>query len=68
MEYWKNNDRLDLLKTFIDSNDIGDIKQFVNYRDWLAHKNPKKEVNRPATPETVYEKMKTILDELDKQS
>ena len=61
VERWKIEDILDLFKEGIDGNLIGDAKNVRKYRNWIAHKNPKKPVI-PVTPEFAYR----ILSELVK--
>ena len=61
VERWKIEDILDLFKKGIDENLIGDAKNVKKYRNWIAHKNPKKPI-APVTPEFAYR----ILSELVK--
>jgi hypothetical protein len=42
LERWRPDDILDLFKGQVDSNLIGQAKQIKDYRDWIAHKNPRR--------------------------
>ena len=42
IERWRPDDILDLFKGQVDSNLIGQAKQIKDYRDWIAHKNPRR--------------------------
>lgn len=68
VERWNKYMLLDLLKTFIDSDAIGMMKQLAKYRDWLAHRNPEKTEPPPSSPLDIYEKMRFIVDELNKHT
>lgn len=67
LDYWKKDESLDLLKIFVDTGTFKGIKQIGKYRDWLAHQNPKKKVDRSelSDPDTVYKYMKLFIDKLD---
>src|SRR5216684_6003434 len=43
IERWRPNDILDLFKGQVDSDLIGQAKQIKDYRDWIAHKNPRRQ-------------------------
>lgn len=60
LEYWRIDDVLDIFKTIIDPHIIGQVKQIKKYRDWLAHKNPKKPIPQIVTPRMAY----TVLSEV----
>jgi len=66
VEFWNQKEILDLLKTIpsIDKNAIGQAKQILDYRNWIAHG---KDVNKQSsvnsmTPTYTYR----ILDEIVK--
>lgn len=42
IEFSRVDDLLDLYKGWIDSNEIGNVKQIKDYRDWVSHRNPKR--------------------------
>lgn len=42
VEFTKFDDLLDLYKGWLTPNDVGNIKQIKQYRDWISHRNPKK--------------------------
>lgn len=54
LEYWRIDDALDIFKAIIDSQIIGQVKQVKRYRDWIAHKNPKKAMPQIVTPKMAY--------------
>lgn len=61
MEYWKSNDILDLFKSIVNSDLIGNAKQIKKYRDWIAHKNPKKGPPANVPPHTAYRILSDII-------
>lgn len=63
IEYWYSKDRLDLIKSIVDPNMIGNAKQIKEYRDWIAHR--RKEPSASVKPETAFKILKSILQKLD---
>lgn len=61
MEYWKSDDVLDLFKSVVNSDLIGNAKQVKKYRDWIAHKNPKKGRPSNVPPQTAYRILSDII-------
>ncbi|MBF0234567.1 MAG: hypothetical protein HQK65_16220 [Desulfamplus sp.] len=61
MEYWKSDDILDLFKSVVNSDLIGNAKQVKKYRDWIAHKNPKKGPPANVPPQTAYRILSDII-------
>lgn len=61
MEYWKSGDMLDLFKSIVDPDLIGNAKQIKKYRDWFAHKNPKKGPPPNVPPKTAYKILSDII-------
>ena len=61
MEYWKSDDVLDLYKSVVNADLIGNAKQVKRYRDWIAHKNPKKGPPSNVPPQTAYRILTEIL-------
>jgi hypothetical protein len=61
MEYWKTDDILDLFKTVVSADLIGNAKQVKKYRDWIAHKNPKKGPPSNVPPPTAYRILSDII-------
>jgi hypothetical protein len=41
LEYWRLDGVLDLFKSIVDPQLIGEAKQVKQYRDFIAHRNPK---------------------------
>lgn len=66
LEYWRVDDVLDIFKVMIgnsqliDSQLIGQAKQIKCYRDWIAHKNPKKPPLVNVVPQTAYRILQKI--------
>ncbi len=61
IEYWKTGDILDLFKTVVSAELIGNAKQVKQYRDWIAHKNPKKGQPTNVLPQNVYKILSDII-------
>ncbi|MFP4310124.1 MAG: hypothetical protein ACLFQQ_23170 [Desulfococcaceae bacterium] len=66
MEYWKSEDILDLFKSIVNPNLIGNAKQIKKYRDWIAHKNPKKGPPSNVPPQTAYKILSEIITAIEK--
>lgn len=64
VEYWKVDDRLDLLKGLVDPQRIGQAKQVKDFRDGVAHKNPKKRPSAIVDPASTYQLLSEIVAEL----
>ncbi|WP_257834916.1 hypothetical protein [Burkholderia glumae] len=64
VEYWRFEDILDLFENEVDGKTRGDVKQIKGYRDWIAHRNPKK---TPAniTPEQAFATLTRVLETID---
>lgn len=65
IEYWRVDDVLDMFKPFVDSQIIGQAKQIKKYRDWIAHKNPKKAIPQSITPKMAHRVLLTIVQILE---
>jgi len=63
LEFWKPDDMLDLLKSILPgSNLIGQAKQILEYRDWVAHgKNPENHPSANITPKFAYNTLTEIV-------
>ncbi len=66
MEYWKSDDILDLFKPIVNPDLIGNAKQIKKYRDWIAHKNPKKGPPSNVPPQTAYRILSDIIIVIEK--
>lgn len=64
IEYWRVDDVLDLFKTHIDPNLIGNAKQVKKYRDWVAHRNPNKLPTTNVPPHMAYKVLSEIASQL----
>lgn len=60
VEYWRIDDSLNLLKGEVNQDLIGWVKQVKQYRDWIAHRNPRRPQPANLDPKTAY----TILSEV----
>jgi len=65
MAYWRNDDVLDLFKGVVDPFLIGHAKQIKQYRDWVAHRNPKRLPPASVTPRNAYKTLAEILAAMD---
>jgi hypothetical protein len=64
IERWQIDDILDLFKAVIDSSRIGQAKQVKRFRDWVAHKNPRKGTPAKADPKTAYVLLSGIIADI----
>jgi hypothetical protein len=64
VEYWKFVEILDLFKGEVDCELIGQVKQIKQYRDWIAHRNPNKPTPTQATPETAFDVLTKMIDQI----
>jgi hypothetical protein len=64
LEYWRTEDVLNIFKAAINPDLIGQAKQVKKYRDWVAHKNPKKLPPSNIPPEAAYKLLCAISTEL----
>ncbi len=55
IEYWRSNDVLDLIRPLVGPDLVGKAKQIKQYRDWLAHRNPKKASPGNVPPTVAYQ-------------
>jgi len=66
IDYWKPEDILDLLKHSLfkgDEQEIGQVKEVLKYRDWVAHgKNPQKMPLSSITPKLAYDRLYHIIE------
>lgn len=64
IEYWRVDDILNIFKTIISPDLIGQAKQVKKYRDWIAHRNIKKGSPQNVPPQTAYIILSEILMQL----
>ncbi len=61
VEYWKIDQALDLIKPLVaDAGLLGQAKQIKQFRDWVAHRNPRK----PTPPQTDPGMVRVLLKQL----
>lgn len=65
LEFWRIDEILDIFKSVVNPDLIGQAKQIKKYRDWVAHRNPKKPPPTNVLPITAYKVLSEILNELD---
>jgi hypothetical protein len=63
--YWKIDDVLEIFKVVIDPQIIGQARQIKRYRDWIAHKNPKKPMPQVVEPKIAYRVLLEIIHLLE---
>lgn len=73
IEYLNSEELLDFLKiSFFNTEGgstlIGSAKHILKYRDWIAHKNPKKQPPVKIVPETAYDTLNEIIEALLQQN
>jgi hypothetical protein len=64
VEYWRFVEILNLFKGEIDSRLLGKVKQIKQYRDWIAHRNPSKPAPPQATPETAFDVLTQMIEQI----
>lgn len=64
IEYWKNDDILDLFKAVVAPDLVGNGKQIKRYRDWVAHRNPQRPRPANITPNHAYKTLSEIMRSL----
>ena len=68
IEYWKTDDVLDCFKGLVNSDLIGYAKQVKQYRDWIAHRNPKKGLTINVLPQNAYLSLSKIIEYIENHS
>ncbi|MDR6495976.1 hypothetical protein J2797_005901 [Paraburkholderia terricola] len=64
VEYWRFVEILNLFKGEVDPDLIGQVKQIKQYRDWIAHQNPNKPTPTQATPETAFDILTRMIEQI----
>lgn len=64
IEYWRADEMIDLFKPILPIELIGYAKQVKRYRDWVAHRNPKKPSPAKVPPEFAYEVLAEVLKQM----
>jgi hypothetical protein len=64
VEYWRFSEILNLFKGEVDSDLIGQVKQIKQYRDWIAHQNPSKPTPTQAAPETAFDVLTRMIEQI----
>lgn len=64
VEYWRFVEILNLFKGEVDADLIGQVKQIKQYRDWIAHQNPNKPTPTQATPETAFDVLTKMIEQI----
>jgi hypothetical protein len=61
IERWRIEELLDLYKGWVDSETLGAAKQVKAYRDWVAHRNPRKVPSALIEPEPAFRAVVSIM-------
>jgi hypothetical protein len=64
VEYWRFSEVLDLFKGEIDSSLIGQVKQVKQYRDWIAHRNPRARLSAAFEPEAAFDILAEMIEQI----
>jgi hypothetical protein len=64
IEGWRLDDVLDLFKVIVGGQRMGDAKNVKKFRDWVAHKNPKKPPPAKIDPQTAYTLLSAIIADI----
>ncbi|RFU48068.1 hypothetical protein [Paraburkholderia sp. DHOC27] len=64
VEYWRFGEILNLFKGEVDSDLIGQVKQIKQYRDWIAHQNPGRPTPMQITPETAFDVLTRMIQQI----
>jgi len=64
LRYWRFEEVLDLYKEIIDSQLVGDVKQVLQYRNWVAHGRTSR-MPPNIIPRIAYERLKDFLGQLN---
>ena len=64
VEYWRFGEILDLFKGEVEADLVGQVKQIKQYRDWIAHQNPNKPTPTQATPETAFDVLTRMIEQI----
>ncbi|HVE09782.1 MAG TPA: hypothetical protein VNE00_21175 [Paraburkholderia sp.] len=64
VEYWKFGEVLNLFKGEVDPDLIGQVKQVKQYRDWIAHRNPKQPPAAVSNPEMAYDVLTRTIEQI----
>jgi hypothetical protein len=64
VEYWRFGDILDLFKGEIESGLIGEVKQVKQYRDWIAHRNPRNRLSVKFAPQHAFDILTEMIEQI----
>jgi hypothetical protein len=64
IEFSRFDDLLDLYKGWMDSNDVGRVKQIKDYRDWINHRNPKRPTPIAVLPIVARRVLGNVMDQI----
>ncbi|WP_150660037.1 hypothetical protein [Pandoraea sputorum] len=62
--YWRFDEVLDLFKPDVGTEKIGRVKQIKKYRDWIAHRNTRKEAPLHTTPDATYILLSDVAEKI----
>jgi len=64
VERWRVDDFIRLLQRYVGRELSTHTREIVNYRNWVAHRNPKKRPRGKTAPRTAYEILSRFLGEI----
>jgi hypothetical protein len=67
VEWWKVDDKLDILKPLLTVKVVGRLKQIRQFRDWVAHRNPSASPNN-IDPQTAYTLLREAVQQIEANS
>ena len=62
VERWRIDDFIGLLERYVGKDLSKDTRAIVEYRNWVAHRNPKKQPEKKTDPKTAYDVLTQFLD------
>jgi hypothetical protein len=67
VEWWKVDEKLEIIKPLLTAKIVGQLKQIKKYRDWVAHRNPSASPSN-IDPETTYLLLRDAVQQLEANS
>jgi hypothetical protein len=67
VEWWKVDEKLEIIKPLLTAEIVGQLKQIKKYRDWVAHRNPSASPSN-IDPETTYLLLRDAVQQLEANS
>ncbi|MBM4023833.1 MAG: hypothetical protein FJ280_00275 [Planctomycetes bacterium] len=64
VERWRIDDFISLLERYVGRDLSKDTRSVVAYRNWVAHRNPKRQPEKKTEPQTAYDVLTQFLDRI----